>query len=64
MPRASVTLFQVLRYSLLTKQMSCFRTGCTSGQIKNIRKAVLWFYMGFRKGGEVLPIPLATVLKV
>ena len=63
MPRASVTPFQALQYSLLIKQMSCFRTGFTSGQIKNSRKAILWFYTGFRKGGKVFPIPLATVLK-
>lgn len=63
MPRASVTPFQALRYSLLIKQMSCFKTGRTSGQIKNSRKPILWFYTGFRKGGKVFPIPLATVLK-
>lgn len=63
MPRASVTPFQALRYSLLIKQMSCFKTGRTSGQIKNSRKPILWFYAGFRKGGKVFPIPLATVLK-
>lgn len=63
MQRASVTPFQALWYSLLLEQMNCFRTSCTSGQSKNSRKAVLWCYMGFRKGGKVLPIPLATVLK-
>lgn len=61
-PRANDTPFQALRYSLLIKQMSCFRTGCTS-EIKNSRKVILWFYTGFRKGGKVFPIPLAMVLK-
>lgn len=42
--------------------MSWFRTGCTL-EIKNSRKAILWSYTGFRKGGKVFPIPLATVLK-
>lgn len=63
MPRTSVNPFQALRYSLLIKQMGCFKTGRTSGQIENSRKPILWFYTGFRKGGKLFPIPLATVLK-
>lgn len=31
--------------------------------MKNSRKTILWYYTGFRKGGRVFPIPLATILK-
>lgn len=65
MPRVSTAHCPIPGSTVLStiKQMSCFRTGCTSGQIKNSRKTILWYYTGFRKGGRLFPIPLATVLK-
>lgn len=65
MPRVSTAHCPIPGTTILStvKQMSSFRTGCTSGQITNSRKTIHWYYTGFRKGGRLFPIPLATVLK-